>query len=186
VTISQPGSYRFSGNLTVPDANTNGIVITANHVTIDFNGFSILGPTVCNGSPTVTGCSPSGSGNGVSSPASNYITLMKGGIHGMGYEAVLLPGSGQHVERMLIDSNGSTGIDVGAGSTVINNIANFNNGIGINVVGSTFTGNSTVGNRIVGIGATCPSTIIGNTAVNNGGNIDTGLAGCVVLNNAAP
>src|SRR5208283_2371136 len=44
VTISQTGSYRLTGNLTVPDVNTGGIVVTADHVTIDLNGFSIIGP----------------------------------------------------------------------------------------------------------------------------------------------
>ena len=34
LVISEPGSYRLSGNLTAP-ANTNGIDITANNVTID-------------------------------------------------------------------------------------------------------------------------------------------------------
>src|SRR5436190_10630805 len=63
VTISLAGSYRLSGNLTVPDANTTAINITADNVTIDLNGFSIIGPVVCTpiGTP-VTSCSPSGSG----------------------------------------------------------------------------------------------------------------------------
>src|SRR5437016_7141953 len=47
VTITLPGSYRLAGNLTVPDANTSGIVIAADHVTIDLNGFAILGPVDC-------------------------------------------------------------------------------------------------------------------------------------------
>src|SRR6266436_5075236 len=49
VTISLSGSYRLSGNFTVPNANTTAILITAHNVTIDLNGFSILGPTVCTG-----------------------------------------------------------------------------------------------------------------------------------------
>jgi hypothetical protein len=44
IVICQPGSYRLSGNLTVPDANTTAIQITANDVAIDLNGFSISGP----------------------------------------------------------------------------------------------------------------------------------------------
>src|SRR5437660_11740367 len=59
VTISAAGSYRLSGNLTVNDANTTAIQITADNVAIDLNGFSIIGPTVCSGSP-VTACSPAG------------------------------------------------------------------------------------------------------------------------------
>jgi hypothetical protein len=41
VTISQPGSYRLSGNLRVPSAI--GIEITADDVSIDLNGFAIFG-----------------------------------------------------------------------------------------------------------------------------------------------
>jgi hypothetical protein len=33
--ITQPGSYRLSGDLTVPDGNTTAIKITADHVTVD-------------------------------------------------------------------------------------------------------------------------------------------------------
>lgn len=40
VTLSQPGSYRLSGNLTVP-ADTHGILIGNSGVTLDLNGFSI-------------------------------------------------------------------------------------------------------------------------------------------------
>src|SRR5438128_1949460 len=41
VTISQPGSYGLSSNLTVPLGN-HGIEITADGVTLDLNGFGIL------------------------------------------------------------------------------------------------------------------------------------------------
>src|SRR5215469_5688807 len=61
--ITQPGSYQLSGNLVVPDANTTAISITVDHVSLDLNGFSISGPTVCTGTP-VTSCSPSGSNRG--------------------------------------------------------------------------------------------------------------------------
>ena len=40
VTISQPGSYRLSSNLTVPSGQ-NGIQVAAQLVSIDLNGFSI-------------------------------------------------------------------------------------------------------------------------------------------------
>src|SRR6266850_592227 len=48
ISITQPGSYRLSGNLTVPAA-TNGIEISASNVTIDLNGFSILEPPTAPG-----------------------------------------------------------------------------------------------------------------------------------------
>ncbi len=40
--ISQPGSYKLSGNLTVPDL-VDGIRISASNVTLDLNGFKITG-----------------------------------------------------------------------------------------------------------------------------------------------
>lgn len=44
--INAPGSYKLTGNLVVP-ANTGGILIQANDVTLDLNGFSITGGVVC-------------------------------------------------------------------------------------------------------------------------------------------
>ena len=42
-TITQPGSYKLSGNLVAP-AGVNGIVIAASNVTLDLNGFTVGGP----------------------------------------------------------------------------------------------------------------------------------------------
>src|SRR5262249_22472005 len=58
VTISQPGSYRLSGNLVVPDPGTTAVEITADNVTLDLNGFAIMGPNVC--LPNPTRCTVSG------------------------------------------------------------------------------------------------------------------------------
>src|SRR5437867_140385 len=65
LTISEPGSYILVTNITVPDANTTAISITADNVTLDLGGFSIMGPTVCSGGPPVTSCAPSGTGIGI-------------------------------------------------------------------------------------------------------------------------
>src|SRR5271154_6656573 len=54
VTISQPGSYRLSSNLVVPDSNTNAIEITAEFVTLDLNGFSIVGGSAFSSSRKVS------------------------------------------------------------------------------------------------------------------------------------
>src|SRR3954470_783988 len=42
VTINRSGKYKLTGNLVVP-AGTDGFVVTADNVTIDFNGFRITG-----------------------------------------------------------------------------------------------------------------------------------------------
>jgi hypothetical protein len=68
VEIKNRGSYRLIGNLRVLNSNRTAINITAvGPVTIDLNGFSILGPVVCSGSPAT--CAPSGSGAGISGGA---------------------------------------------------------------------------------------------------------------------
>ena len=50
VTLSRPGSYRLSGNLTAP-AGVHGFVIASPGVTLDLNGFAIRGPGDCSGIP---------------------------------------------------------------------------------------------------------------------------------------
>src|SRR5262245_3116596 len=60
VTISEPGSYRLNSNLVVTDASVTVIEITANDVTLDLAGFSIIGPNSCGGTPVV--CTMSGGG----------------------------------------------------------------------------------------------------------------------------
>src|SRR5437660_10259917 len=78
VTISQPGSYRLSSNLTVPDANTTAILITSDNVTLDLNGFSIMGPVFClHSTPPgqIFRCGPVGFGVGVSSTGSGTTVL---------------------------------------------------------------------------------------------------------------
>src|SRR5258708_37078294 len=40
--ISNPGSYRLSGNLTVLNENTTAIFMNNDNINLDLNGFSIL------------------------------------------------------------------------------------------------------------------------------------------------
>src|SRR5262245_38474761 len=58
-TLSQPGSYRLTGNLDVTkmqngnpqpsSENITAILVTADDVQIDLNGFAIIGPVTCGG-----------------------------------------------------------------------------------------------------------------------------------------
>src|SRR3954466_9962513 len=63
IIICNPGSYRLSGNLTVPDANTTAIALFADNVTIDLNGFSISGPVTCVEGTYPVQCSAIGTGS---------------------------------------------------------------------------------------------------------------------------
>ena len=185
VTISLAGSYRLTGNLTVPDANTTAILITHDNVTIDLNGFSILGPTVCTGK-AFTLCSPIGPGDGVDGGSVKKVTVVNGTVHGMGNIGTLLQAGS--VRNVQADNNGAAGIFVSTG-TVSGNICISNGGSGILVNNATVSGNTAIGNASRGIEASCPSSIVGNTAYQNGIE-NIGVAGifanCALANNAAP
>ena len=168
VTISVPGSYRLSGNLNVANSNTNGILLLASHVTIDLNGFAILGPNDC-----VTGeCTLNGIGSGItnfldpSSPSRFNIKIRNGTIAGMGANGIFLHGSGFIVEDLLVRNNGLAGIGLGANDTlygtsiVRHNIAEYNRN-GIVVSSALVSDNLTQLNRNSGI------EVIQGRAVNN-------------------
>lgn len=164
VTISQPGSYRLTGSLTVPDANTTAIVITESFVTVDLNGFSIVGPVVCSGTPTT--CTGAGTGLGIDAQVES-VAVVNGIVRGLGSTGIRL-GSTSRVERVHATGNGGSGISVNTG-IVRDGIASRNGATGI-VAGaeSSVTGN--IASRNVGLGMFVGgrSTVIGNTAASNG------------------
>ncbi len=166
--ITQPGSYRLSGNLTVPDANTTAIQVAAENVTIDLNGFSIIGPVVCNGSGApVTSCSPAGTVGrvaGVDGGINSNVTVVNGTVRGMGMFGIAL-GRNSLVEKVHVESNGSIGI-LAFGSTVSGNTVGRNFGAGISCDSCTVSGNTVRDNGFQGILAS--GTVTGNTVVENG------------------
>lgn len=201
VTIAAPGSYKLSGNLTVPDANTTAIEISADNVTLDLNGFSIIGPAVCSGAP-VTSCSPTGTGIGINTGAAFGVAILNGVIRGMGSFAVetgetvrikeiraLSNGAGGilningSVESCHVLSNGGTfGIQA---TDAIGNIVNFNAGDGIVVFGTAIN-NSAFRNHGDGIQTFFTGTVSGNFSRANGSaGISAGCPSSVVANTLA-
>jgi len=211
VTISQSGSYRLSGNLVVPDANTTAIEITAGWVTIDLNGFSIIGPTVCTTTAT-PGCSPTGTGEGiVARPGARSVRVFNGTVHGMGSNGIDLdiPDNFQapnftigSVENVTADNNGGFGISANAGvftsvafqngsgiesAIVRDSLAYSNLAAGITVLAGTAIGDSAFQNDLSMMGN--PGIILGDAAAINNSSVfngDLGFgAGCpsVVVNN---
>jgi len=88
VTITQSGSYRVTGHMPLPNANTDGIVVTALRTTIDLGGFEIRGP---NRKPTLfTPCSVIGLGVGIRS--SQVVHVRNGRVFGMGNNGIELTG----------------------------------------------------------------------------------------------
>lgn len=132
VTITTPGTYRLSSNLTMPNIATGAIVVQANDVTIDLGGFRIVGPITCGGTPTV--CTPATNGDGAigidgfSSDPTNLV-VRNGSITGMG-SGLLLSYDGR-AEGIKATQNGYIGIRARTGAAVVDSTATANGSIGI-------------------------------------------------------
>ena len=127
--ISEPGSYILTGNLTVPDENTSAIEVQARYVTLDLNGFAIIGPVQCteeNGSVT---CSPQGTGAGVLAPDAFPTVVRNGSVRGMGFAGVFIF-SGR-VEGIRALENGNHGIFLQESGVVRGCLAELNGQAGI-------------------------------------------------------
>ena len=185
VTICQSGSYRLSSNLTVPDANTNGIVINADKVTIDLNGLSISGPAVCTAFTFPVECTANGTGVGITNASSTIATIRNGTVRGMGRSGIELTGFGNSYNTILVEevhTESNAGLD-GAGiqvygGNVTHCTATTNAGDGLRLdVGNAISNMVRLngGNGIVG------GSVVSDNAVYNNG--QSGITGAVNVSN---
>jgi hypothetical protein len=171
VTINQTGSYRLTGNLTVP-ANMTAISINVPHVTLDLGGFEVKGPNSCSGTP-VASCSTTDGNAGILS--NNYGTVVRNGnVIGMGGSCISL-GDSAMVERTSVYFCGRNGIDVDAIGRVLENSSgyNFRDGI-VTLIGTSVENNDVRYNRLDGIDA--PGLVSRNVAYDNGVQISGGVS----------
>lgn len=179
--ITLPGSYYLTGNVT-GEAAKHGIEIAADGVTVDLNGFALIGVA--------------GSLNGVftDSAANTGITIVNGSIRSWGSAGVnffTFQTDDCVLDRLVISGNGSTGISTSDNARVTNCVASDNAASGINTgfgclvsnctaqdnanYGITTSGSTTVSNCTStsntngGISVATGSTVIGCTASSNSG-----------------
>ena len=180
VTISTEGSYILTGNLSTNSTGINVIEVTASHVTIDMNGFTISGPG-------------SGTGNGIfaASVSTSDIEVRNGVVREMGSAGVRLAGFRGRVINVRVIDNDDRGIQLGGTSLVKNCLARNNDGQGISAsTGSNVieniaqaNGNASTGN-LGGIFAGNNSYVYGNVSNDNfGEGIVTG-SGATIVNNS--
>jgi len=149
VTIAQSGSYRLTGNLTVP-FGTTAIQIDAVSVTLDLGGFIVSGPNVCTGYPT-TGCTSVGGTPGINSEQF-LVVVRNGSVTGMGGDGIRLAGASSAVDSVRVLSCGSDGIRTGAAGRVTNSFSGGNRFDGIEIGdGGRAEGNETRANGSSGI-----------------------------------
>jgi hypothetical protein len=191
VTIMQPGSYRLTSNLAVPDANTNAIEIHADAVSVDLGGFAIRGPTLCTGEP-VTSCTPTGVGAGILSESGTRARIFNGTIEGMGGSAI---GSSAdtRIWDLTVAHSGGTGVFLGRGASLRNSTVVFSGDRGVRgnsgggfaeIAGCTVRGNKT---DAVAITA---GLVVDSRLQNNGGQAiagggDVGYGGNVMSGNVS-
>lgn len=183
IVICQPGSYKLSSNLIVTAGKADGIDMTSGGVTLDLNGFAIIGPVTCVLNGTLSSCTGTG-GRGIHVTLGAFIAqnfaIRNGTVGNFGTGIEMSPEIGLHgiVEEITADNNSADGMDVIA-SVVRRCNTSFNGQGGITATGSTVTENVANGNKVDGILA-FGSDVIGNTANGNGNfglDIEGGLFG---------
>ena len=121
-TITKPGSYVLSRNLTVTRAGIDGVLINSSNVTLNLQGF------------VITGNSSAANGIEVASGQNNVI-IVDGIITDFGGAGVVA-GEGTNLSGLTVQGNGS-GISAGIGSLVQGNIIQRNTGEGLTLSDST-------------------------------------------------
>jgi hypothetical protein len=140
VSISQPGAYRLTGSLTVPDANTTAIqLVNASDVTIDLGGFEIRGPGTCVGNTSA--CLVSGTGAGVHAGGGHNVTVRNGVVRGVGGIGLRLHYGGR-VEDVTSIGNAAYGIACSDYCVVEKSTARLNGLEGIFVMGRSIVRDS--------------------------------------------
>jgi hypothetical protein len=192
-TIAASGSYVVDNNLT---ANGDCLVLAADDVTIDLNGFTIAGQGTgagvkTNGAVRTNIAIHGGTirhfesgialaGDGVSVTIENMRILDNSNVGGGGNDQTTIRNSvfsGNGVglvagSRSLVVNNTADynydGVSVGTGSTILGNTSSANQRDGFQLHGaSTISGNTAQANKRYGFMVECRSNLIGNTAVLN-------------------
>jgi hypothetical protein len=165
VQITSPGSYTLTGNLSVSGADTSGIIVEADDVTVDLNGFQVAGPGTCTDFGPSIACS-SGTGRGIEAQSQARGTQVRNGAV-RGFEFGVTLNDGSIVEGLTSSDNSRVGIVVNSGS-VIGCTATTNGVNGITANSSSVTQSQASNNGASGI-AVNGGSAIGNVVHENGG-----------------
>ncbi len=167
--IIAPGSYYLTDNITgVP--SKMGIEIATHGVTIDLNGFDLLGAF------------GSLDGIGTSIDSLRNITVVNGSIRNWGGDGLRLSTTYEcRVEGVLSSGNGRYGIVIGAGGVIARSAghSNANHGI-VTGDGCTITDCAAYSNTLNGISGGTGCTITGCSTYKNGYNGITTGSDCLV------
>jgi len=166
--ITQPGSYYLTGNVTGVSGKI-GIEIASSGVTLDLNGFELLGVA--------------GSRAGVNISAFNpqNIGVRNGSVRGWGENGVALSAVNSSVTDLRVSGNAGSGISMVGACIASGCLANGNGGDGIQAgVACMVLGCTAYDNGSAGISAMGGCTISDSTAYFNTGDGVAVLSGCTI------
>ena len=156
IRITKAGSYFFGSNLTTPSTTFPFILVSASNVTINLNGFSMIGP----------GSAGTAVGIKASLPTVTGLTIVNGTITKIAGAALSLGGSSS-VNGVQIIGNKGDGVDCTSSCLVTNNVITGNTGTGLNFSDAT---SGYQNNIISGNGA----TVVGGTQLGVSTNVCNG------------
>jgi hypothetical protein len=154
IQINAPGSYRLTSDILGNALAYDAIVeINAEAVTLDLNGFSIVGSGAGSGSKgAIFGGHRVTVRNGFVRFAANDGVQLGGSsrvddlhVHGSGRDGVRIAGEGS-VRNVVATSNGGNGITAGAASVIDGCTATANGGSGISLPSGTVRGSTATQN----------------------------------------
>lgn len=210
ITTEAGRSFRLTSDLVLPNENVDAIQVGVANATIDLNGFSIRGVTVCGGEPPVTPvtCAPAGSGSAIAPDSAapsppQGIAVRNGSILGMGAYGVLLGdraeiqdlrvsgvaviaiavGRGSIIESTTV-TLGAVGLSAGANSIVRNVTAENNSAAGIAVDDRGTVSDSTSSGNQTGFDVRSYSTVRHSTASGNSGSGIQCFDACTLIGNS--
>jgi len=129
ITINNPGSYKLTSNLVSNSTSSHVIDILSDNVTLDLNGFSIIGPRTCTGARETLSCTDSGmTARGIQANSRKNIVVKNGTVSGFS-TGVRLEGTSQLTSAVynIQATQNSVGIVVySVGSIISDSIANRN------------------------------------------------------------
>ena len=135
-TISAPGAYCLTADITTAMTSGTAITINANSVTLDLNGHKLAGNA---GVGTLT--------SGITAAGRKYIVVRNGTIRGFLYGVVFTGSVASVIEDVIAEGNHYCGLTVeGVGLLVRRNAV-------VNTGGTTVLGPNTAGIAIIAVGS---------------------------------
>ena len=105
ITITSPGSYMLTSDIVSTETTNNVIRITSSNVTIDLNGFAIIGPRTCTGYEVTLSCTNSGmTSDGISASGTvDGIRIKNGTIKG--FDTGIAIDKAGIIENVIVEQN---------------------------------------------------------------------------------